>query len=138
MTRPETFLKAQSIFLEIGKFLQIEDDFLGCFGDPKVTGKKGNDIAQGKCCWLIVVAMQRANREQKQVIRDNYGVDNEEAVARVKQVYQELKLPRLFRIYEADSYQDILDRIKQIPGEGKLLPPTLFTFFLDRIYSKKS
>ncbi len=68
VTRPETYSKTQSIFLEIGKFLQIEDDFLGCFGDPKVTGKKGNDIVQGRISWLIVMAMQRANKEQKQIL----------------------------------------------------------------------
>ncbi len=68
-SRPDLYQKAQNIFLEIGKFLQIEDDFLGCFGDPKVTGKKGNDVAQGKCSWLVVVAMQRANREQKMIIK---------------------------------------------------------------------
>ena len=69
VSRPDLYQKAQNIFLEIGKFLQIEDDFLGCFGDPKVTGKKGNDVAQGKCSWLVVVAMQRANREQKMIIK---------------------------------------------------------------------
>ncbi len=63
-------------------------------------------------------------------------MDNDDSVQRVKDVYMELKLPKLFKTYEKESYQDILERVKQIPGEGKLLPPTLFTFFLDRIYSK--
>ena len=67
--KSDTYRMAQAILLEIGKFLQVEDDFLGGFGDPKVTGKKGNDIAQGKCNWLIAVAMQRANKEQKQILR---------------------------------------------------------------------
>lgn len=34
-----------------------------------MTGKIGTDIQDGKCSWLIVVAMQRATRDQKNVLR---------------------------------------------------------------------
>ena len=38
-------------------------------GDPEITGKHGTDIQDGKCSWLIVVALQRANREQRQILK---------------------------------------------------------------------
>ncbi len=69
ITRPEMFQKAQGILLEMGKIFQIQNDYMDCFGDQKVTGKIGRDIEEGKCSWLIVVAMQRASKQQKEVLR---------------------------------------------------------------------
>lgn len=57
----------------MGHFFQVQDDFLDCFGNPEVTGKIGTDIQDNKCSWLAVVAMQRANAEQRQIMIDCYG-----------------------------------------------------------------
>ena len=72
-TDPEMFRQAKTILLEIGQFYQTQDDFFDCFGDPAVIGKVGTDIAEGKCSWLAVVAMQRATEEQKEVMKACYG-----------------------------------------------------------------
>lgn len=45
----------------------MRDDYLDCYGDIEVTKKIGNDIAEGKCTWLAVVALQRATKEQRKI-----------------------------------------------------------------------
>lgn len=137
---PESFRQARTVLLEMGHFFQVQDDYLDCFGDPAVTGKKGTDIEEGKCTWLACVAMQRANTQQKQILRDNYGIDNEANVAVVKQLYNDLQIPKVFDRYEEDSYQDIVNHIEQMSPsrDGKKIPPLIFHMFLHRIYKRES
>uniref|UniRef100_A0A1B0DI81 Uncharacterized protein n=1 Tax=Phlebotomus papatasi TaxID=29031 RepID=A0A1B0DI81_PHLPP len=90
-------------------YVQMQDDFLDCFGDPEVTGKIGTDIQDGKCTWLAVVCL-------KEIMRECYGKNDPEAIARVKQLYEELSLPNTYAIYEEDSCIVIKKQIQQIPG----------------------
>ena len=128
--------QAKSILLEMGHFFRIQDDFADCFGDPKTldSGRVGLSVEHAKCSWLIAVAMQRASKEQKEILKDCYGSPDRDKVERVIGIYKELKLPKVFRTYREESYNDIILHMKQIQGGGEILPPKLFTTFLDRIY----
>lgn len=50
----------------MGLLFQVQDDFLDCFGDPRVTGRIGTDIGQNKFSWLIVKAFEKGDESQKQ------------------------------------------------------------------------
>jgi len=132
----ELYRQAKRILLETGKFFQVQDDYLDCFGDPEVTGKVGTDIQDGKCSWLIVMAMQRASPKQKQALKDSYGKDDAESVARIKSLYGELNLAKAFHSYEERSYNDILQLISQMPGGGSALNPEVFYYFLNAIHKR--
>lgn len=71
MKDPEVYRQAKTILLEMGHFFQVQDDYLDCYGDPEVVGKNQNDIKEGKCSWLAVVALQRVTPTQRKMFEVN-------------------------------------------------------------------
>ncbi|EDW02398.1 farnesyl pyrophosphate synthase [Drosophila grimshawi] len=132
---PEAFRQSKTILLEMGNFFQVQDDFLDCFGNPEVTGKIGTDIQDNKCSWLAVVAMQRANAEQKQIMIDCYGQTDPLKVERVKELYKELSLPSTYAIFEEESYNMIKTHIQQT---SRGVPHQTFLQILNKIYQRDS
>ncbi|KAH8280258.1 hypothetical protein KR018_001163 [Drosophila ironensis] len=149
----EAFRQSKTILLEMGHFFQVQDDFLDCFGNPEVTGKVGTDIQDNKCSWLAVVAMQRANAEQKQIMIDCYGkqgkvsldlsrvfaktaiVVDPHKVERVKELYKELGLPSTYATFEEESYNMIKTHIQQT---SRGVPHQTFLQVLNKIYQRDS
>nr|AEK32004.1 mitochondrial isoprenyl diphosphate synthase [Rhopalosiphum padi] len=129
----DIFRQAKAILLEMGQFFQVQDDFLDCYGDPEVTGKIGTDIEDGKCSWLAVTALQKVNSEQKKIMEDNYGIDDPANVAIIKDLYEQLKLPNEYQLYEEESYKLINTRIQHL-SQG--LSQDMFLKFLKKIYKR--
>ncbi|CAL7940886.1 unnamed protein product [Xylocopa violacea] len=131
---PEVYRQATTILLEIGHFFQIRDDYLDCYCSPEVTGKSADrDIIEGKCSWLIVVALQRATPKQKKILEECYGKPDIEKVNRVKQVYNELGIANTYAIYEEETYNLLTTHIQQV---SRGLPPEFFLRLLERTCSK--
>ncbi|XP_030766531.1 farnesyl pyrophosphate synthase [Sitophilus oryzae] len=130
----EQHRQAKTILLEMGQFFQIQDDFLDCFGDPSVTGKKGTDIQDGKCSWLAVVALQRATPDQRKIMEEHYGRSEPESVETIRRLYEELCLPNTYAIYEEESYNIIKTHIQQI---SKGLRHDMFFKIMEKIYKRE-
>lgn len=71
-------LKAIKKFGEnLGIAYQIKDDMLGIFGDEKIIGKPiMSDVAENKNTLLIVYALKKATKKQKQFLQKYYGNKN--------------------------------------------------------------
>ncbi|XP_069688243.1 farnesyl pyrophosphate synthase-like [Periplaneta americana] len=123
----ELLRQGNNILMEIGQFLQVQDDYLDCFEDSTITGKVSTDIETRKCTWLIVTAMQRATPQQKVVLADCYGCKDPLKIARVKEVYEELDLHSAYSAFVQDRYKVINNLIDELSHD---LPPQLFYNFM--------
>ncbi|XP_043936150.1 farnesyl pyrophosphate synthase [Protopterus annectens] len=125
---------AKAILFEMGEFFQIQDDFLDCYGDPEVTGKVGTDIEDNKCSWLVIKAIKQATAEQRRILEDNYGRTDPEKVERVKALYHELDMKKLYKEYEEHSYQRLMSLIDQ---HANNLSKDVFLMFAQKIYKRQ-
>ena len=130
------YKQAQSILIPLGEYFQVQDDYLDCYGSPEIIGKIGTDIQDNKCGWLINQALSRCSPQQRRILDENYGKNNESNVEAVKKVYHELNMEQIYREYEENSYKRISALIDQI--DESILPKSMFVKFMNRIYKRNA
>nr|AMT75532.1 farnesylpyrophosphate synthase [Panax sokpayensis] len=130
----EKHTNVKDILIEMGTYFQVQDDYLDCFGAPEVIGKIGTDIEDFKCSWLVVKALELSNEEQKKFLHENYGKDDLASVAKVKELYNTLKLQDVFAEYESKSYDKLIKFIEAHPSQAV---QALLKSFLGKIYKRQ-
>lgn len=114
-TNEQTRKDVEVICFELGRLFQIQDDYIDCFGDETITGKKGTDIQEGKCSWLAVTALQLCNQTQLSIFLENYASKEPEQVERIKWLFKELQIPQLYKEEEIGLYESIVKRSHSLP-----------------------
>lgn len=132
---PTVHRQAEEILLKIGHLFQAQDDYLDLYGDPKVTGKIGTDIEDGKCSWPIVQALKVARKEKAAALMAHYGSSAEESVAKIKAIYAELDIEGRFRQFEKEQFDQICALVE--PIDNKVLVKDVFYGLLTMIYQRK-
>lgn len=82
----------------IGIAFQIQDDFLDAYADPEKFGKQtGGDILQNKKTYLLLTALQEANKEQKSKLNELLKNDSKDKdkIEQMIALYDELDVPQL-------------------------------------------
>lgn len=130
----DDYVEAKNILVEMGIYFQIQDDYLDCFGDPEVMGKIGTDIEDFKCSWLLVQALVRVNERQKDILFENYGKSDPACVEKVKALYKELNLERVFSQYERETYEKLTSDIAAQPNEAV---QAVLKSFVQKIYRRR-
>lgn len=155
---------AKEILIPLGEYFQIQDDFLDFSGVPAQIGKVGTDIVDNKCSWCINTALAVATPEQRKILDDNYGVkptpeEKElakrmaevnkgeeqgylgEAEKRVKAVFEEIGLRKIYADYEENVCKKLSEAVEQIdeggPGQDGVLKREVFRSFMSKIYRRQ-
>lgn len=131
----ENLKQAEDILVPLGEYFQVQDDYLDCYGDPKVTGKIGTDILDNKCGWLINKALQKVTPEQRQLLDENYGIKDPSSEAKVKQLYLDIGIEKEYFAYE-EAVVGKIQRMIEAVDESKGMKREIYTAFLNKIYKR--
>jgi farnesyl diphosphate synthase len=136
ITDQKAFDQSKSVLIPLGEYFQVQDDYLDCYGLPEVIGKIGTDIEDNKCGWLIVQALRLASEKQREILDECYGQRDPKKVLKVKEVFKELDIERVYQKYEDDSYERLSGLIQKVDDD--LVPRKMFVDFMNRIYKRKA
>lgn len=121
----------------LGRAFQIQDDILGMFGSPDVTGKPADsDIREGKSTLLISRAFERASASEREAILTVWGSADApaDAVQRVREIVRgtgALEEARAAARRAADEAVAALDE-SPLPADVREVLLGLAEFVLDR------
>ncbi|KAI4195658.1 MAG: hypothetical protein LQ350_007066 [Teloschistes chrysophthalmus] len=135
LATPNNLKQSHDILIPLGEYFQVQDDYLDAYGAPEVIGKIGTDIQDNKCSWVINQALERAGQEQRKVLDECYGRKDKEMEAKVKKVFEELELEKVYLAYEEDVVGRIRGMIENV-DEGEGLRKGVFEQFLKKIYKR--
>ncbi|GAQ08849.1 farnesyl pyrophosphate synthase [Aspergillus lentulus] len=135
LATPENLQQTHDILIPLGQYFQVQDDYLDAYGDPAVIGKIGTDIQDNKCSWLVNQALQRCNTEQRKLLDTAYGRKDSELEAKVKALYKELDLEKVYKEYEEKTVGELRGKIAAI-DESQGLKKEVFEAFLGKIYKR--
>ncbi|KAF2402664.1 ERG20 farnesyl diphosphate synthase [Trichodelitschia bisporula] len=135
LATPRNLKQAESILIPMGEYFQVQDDYLDNFADPEVLGKIGTDIQDNKCSWLVNQALKLVTPEQRRVLNENYGRKDKASEAKVKALFNELRLKEIYERYEETKVAEIRGLIAAV-DESEGLKPAVFELFLGKIYKR--
>ena len=119
----------------LGIAFQITDDLIGVLGDSKITKKPvGNDLREGKKSLPILLAINRAKSENKEIILKAFGNSfaTQDDIEKALKIIRRLKIEKTVR-HQAQSYaQKAKKSIQSYSGSAKKDLLTLLSFVVKR------
>ncbi|KAF2882269.1 hypothetical protein ILUMI_23889 [Ignelater luminosus] len=112
------YSELKTILVKLGQYFQIQNDISDCYGDSEVTGKKGNDIRQGRNTWLIVTALENATADQQEIIKQHYGKPNFESEQNIREIFNSMYILEKFLQYKDETYHALCKEILKLPDES--------------------
>jgi geranylgeranyl diphosphate synthase type II len=106
----------------LGMAFQLQDDLLDTFGDPDVFGKNiGGDIVANKKTYLLIKALETANKQQKEDLNKWLSLKSfepAEKVKSIKEIYQNLGIPEYSEQLMNQYFDIAFAKFDQINGKS--------------------
>jgi geranylgeranyl diphosphate synthase type I len=119
----------------LGIAFQITDDLIGVLGDSKITKKPvGNDLREGKKSLPILLAINRAKSENKEIILKAFGNSfaTQDDIEKALKIIRRLKIEKTVR-HQAQSYaQRAKKSLQSYSGSAKKDLLALLSFVVKR------
>jgi len=119
----------------LGIAFQITDDLIGVLGDPKITKKPvGNDLREGKKSLPILLAINRAKGENKEIILKAFSNSfaTQDDIEKALKIIRRLKIEKTVR-RQAQSYAQRAKRsLQSYSGSAKKDLLVLLSFVVKR------
>lgn len=107
---------------KIGLAFQLQDDLLDVYGDPNVFGKKiGGDILCNKKTFMLINALQLANKKQKEELNNwinSKDFNPEEKIKAVTEIYDQINIKELCQNKITQIFNDALIYINNVKVEN--------------------
>jgi geranylgeranyl diphosphate synthase type II len=113
--------------VSLGLAFQIMDDWLDVYGDSTVVGKKtGGDILCNKKTFLLVTALETAEKEDRETLL--YWIDNssqpDEKIDAIRRLYDKLMIKENTQLALQEYYNKAISALKKVsvePARKKIL-----------------
>lgn len=132
---PKNLKQCEDILIPLGEYFQIQDDYLDAFGSPETIGKIGTDIQDNKCSWLVNQALTMVTPQQRKLLDEAYGRKDSALEAKVKALYNDLKLQQHYLKFEEERVGHLRKQIGSV-DESEGLKKEIFSAFLEKIYKR--
>lgn len=106
--------KERDILIDIGHLFQVQDDILDLFGDPKITGKIGTDIEEGKCTWLLCKCLSLPKLPEC----DSLILKESRDTKIVKEIYERNRIFDHFELFEMEMKKKIENSILKLSNDS--------------------
>lgn len=130
------FKQVHDVLIPLGEYFQNQDDYLDVYVPPEVLGKVGTDIQDNKNSWVVLQALKIASPEQRAVLDANYGRQSKECELKVKEVFNELGIDKVYEKYEQEMFDMLSGKIAAV-DESRGLKRDVLTVFLKKIHKRE-
>ncbi|XP_068620611.1 uncharacterized protein [Battus philenor] len=115
----ESYNTVDKVGDDIGVLVQIHNDFIDYhIMEGTASGKTGNDVTQGKCSWVTLAVLERCNAEQLRLFKENYGSTDTDKLNRIRQLYKEMDVPKLYELEEKTRLNNFLKKVNELPADS--------------------
>lgn len=121
MNNPRNVAQVEELCFSLARYTQIQNDFLDVFQPPEARTGRSSDIQRGKCSWLLIQALQRCSPEQRQVLEEAYGMEDEQQAQRVRDIYMDLFLDKVFHEYESGFIEELEEVVHGVDHTDRLM-----------------